>query len=56
MTLSYLRSRRDSGADVEQDDLGYRLRFKGVYEGLYDYGPEEYSDQVEVNPPSPPCG
>ena len=34
-------------------DLGYRLRFKGVTEGLYDYGPEEYSDQVEVNPPSP---
>ncbi|HUE39665.1 MAG TPA: DUF1302 family protein, partial [Candidatus Binatia bacterium] len=34
-------------------DLAYRLRFKGVYEGLYDYGPEEYSEQVEVDPPSP---
>ncbi len=34
-------------------DLGYRLRFKGVYEGLWDYGPREYSEQVEVNPPSP---
>ncbi len=34
-------------------DLGYRVRFKGVYEGLYDYGPREYSNQVEVNPPSP---
>jgi hypothetical protein len=35
------------------NDLGYRLRFKGVYEGLWDYGPDEYSKQVEVNPPSP---
>ena len=34
-------------------DLGYRLRYKGVYEGLYDYGPREYSDETEVNPPSP---
>ncbi|MBI2964335.1 MAG: hypothetical protein HYY35_11320 [Deltaproteobacteria bacterium] len=34
-------------------DLGYRLRFKGVYEGVWDYGPEEYSEQVEVSPPSP---
>src|SRR5882724_3178723 len=34
-------------------DLGYRVRLKGVYEGLYDYGPDEYSEQVEVNPPSP---
>jgi uncharacterized protein DUF1302 len=34
-------------------DLGYRVRYKGVYEGLYDYGPREYSNQVEVNPPSP---
>ncbi len=34
-------------------DVAYRLRFKGVYEGVYDYGPSEYSDQVEVNPPSP---
>lgn len=27
MTLAYLRSRHDSGADVEQDDVGYRLRW-----------------------------
>ncbi len=41
------------GRPVWLNDLGYRLRFKGVYEGLYDYGPQEYSNQVEVNPPSP---
>jgi hypothetical protein len=35
------------------NDLGYRLRYKAVYEGLWDYGPDEYSKQVEVNPPSP---
>lgn len=34
-------------------DLGYRIRFKGVYEGLYDYGPAAFADQVEVNPASP---
>jgi len=34
-------------------DLGYRVRLKGIYEGLYDYGPDEYSEQVEVNPASP---
>ena len=34
-------------------DVGYRIRLKGIYEGLYDYGPDEYSEQVEVNPPSP---
>ena len=34
-------------------DLAYRLRYKAVYEGLWDYGPNEYSQQVEVNPPSP---
>ncbi|MGH7855686.1 MAG: DUF1302 family protein, partial [Candidatus Binatia bacterium] len=33
--------------------VGYRLRYKGVYEGLYDYGPREYSEQEEVNPPAP---
>lgn len=34
-------------------DLEYRLRYKGVYEGLYDYGPAEFSEQDEVNPPNP---
>ncbi|MGH7821000.1 MAG: DUF1302 family protein, partial [Candidatus Binatia bacterium] len=33
--------------------VAYRLRYKGVYEGLYDYGPDEYSEQEEVVPPSP---
>ncbi|MEA2627223.1 MAG: hypothetical protein QOD06_3268, partial [Candidatus Binatota bacterium] len=33
--------------------ISYRLRYKGVYEGVYDYGPDEYSEQVETNPPSP---
>jgi hypothetical protein len=34
-------------------DLGIRLRYKGVYEGVYDYGPDEFSELVEVDPPSP---
>ena len=35
------------------NDVWYRLLYKGVYEGVCDYGPREYSEQVEVNPPSP---
>lgn len=34
-------------------DLGFRVRYKGVYEGVYDYGPDAFSDLDEVNPPSP---
>jgi hypothetical protein len=34
-------------------DVSYRLLYRGVYEGVWDYGPREYSEQVEVNPPSP---
>jgi hypothetical protein len=33
--------------------ISYRLRYKGVYEGVYDWGPSEYSDLAETNPPSP---
>lgn len=33
--------------------LSWRLRLKGVYEGLYDYGPSEFSELHEVLPPSP---
>ena len=35
------------------NDVSYRLLYKGVYEGVWDYGPREYSEQVEVNPPNP---
>jgi hypothetical protein len=35
------------------NDVSYRLLYRGVYEGVWDYGPREYSEQVEVNPPSP---
>ena len=34
-------------------DVSYRLRFKGVYEGIYDYGPDELSSLREAIPPSP---
>lgn len=51
--LAHALDDRLSGRPQWLNDLGYRVRYKGIYEGVYDYGPDAFSELVEVNPAGP---